>query len=175
MILILDIDGTLSNLDHRAHWVEREKPDWDTFLSPELVAKDAPIEIAQKALPKILENTYYNYLVTGRNESLREVTEEWLAKHYKIGPTGQDYLPLHMRPEGELSTSTEYKERAISKILYSLDTNSILAKNHTVVIIDDDPHVLHSMQKFGITLKAPECWELLYHEKPSKKEELWAK
>jgi hypothetical protein len=172
MLLILDIDGTIADNSHRLHWIEREKPDWDTFLSPDLVAKDIPIPEAQEALDKIFLQLkpYSLHVVTGRNESLRDVTELWLDEHFGIGPSFTIFDSMTMRPRHNNTTSSSYKEAVLANIIESRGQDF-----GTALIIDDDPWVLSMAEEFGITLKAPDCWKLFLTAAPGEKEALWAK
>lgn len=29
--IIVDLDGTLANIDHRLHYIKQNKPDWNAF------------------------------------------------------------------------------------------------------------------------------------------------
>ena len=140
---------------------------WKKFLNPDLVFKDPPFKNAQKAFKILRKKAYDIHFVTGRNEGLREVTCKWLKKHYKILPPKNH---LHMRPEKEMSTATEHKERVlIHKILpiqWSIPPISL-------VFFADDAFVLNLYSKYGLAFKAPECWDLLIHEKPKENEPLF--
>ena len=104
MIIVLDIDGTLANNDHRAHHVDREEgdkrpKDWNGFLKPHLVAEDVLIEGAQRAMEHFQLLNYKIMFLTGRNESIRAVTTEWIFKH--LGITVDDDT-LVMRGAGNM-------------------------------------------------------------------------
>lgn len=90
MDIIFDIDGTLADASHRlhlikdmAHWVSVDgqppKPDWETFLSDEMVAKDSPIPQTWETLLALLCVPDNRILfITGRPDSQRETTLAWL-------------------------------------------------------------------------------------------------
>ena len=167
MILVLDIDNTLADCSHRVHLLKDSKSveDLRNFMAVEEVTKDSPFPKAQEALKLILPIIDKLYVVTGRNEYLREITQEWLKKHFGLSPTA---YTLIMRPTGELSHATDHKIGRLSEVLFKFYNKSIL-------FIDDDPFVLHEYSKYGLALKAPECWDLMVHEKPEKEEPLFGK
>ena len=171
MILILDIDGTINNLQHREHFITQPQPDWDAFLDPRNVALDSPLPEAQEALPALLMHSSSLIFVTGRRASLEIVTVAWLREHYRLLPD-EDYK-LFMRPVDSVITASAYKKEALKRVfnevVFHYDTRPDL------VFIDDDPYVLAEYSAHGLTLKAPECWKLLLHKKPLEQEALWSK
>ena len=54
------------------------KKDWDSFLSDDLVAQDAPIEQTWELLYSLLRQHHRVIFITGRPEAQREVTYNWL-------------------------------------------------------------------------------------------------
>lgn len=97
MDIIFDIDGTLADATHRLHFIKNEdffvpkfppdpgcielKPDWDTFLSDEQVALDKPIPQTWAILANMLDSPtdFRVIFITGRKESSRQMTYEWLT------------------------------------------------------------------------------------------------
>lgn len=76
--VIFDIDGTLANNDHRKHHIQKIPKDWPAFNSE--MHLDSPIELVV-TLAKILRQHYAIILCTGRDETCRDVTQEWLRLH----------------------------------------------------------------------------------------------
>lgn len=146
MIFILDIDGTLAKLDHREHLAEEDN--WDDFFDPELVEKDEPIKEAQEVFDKLVEEADEIYFVTGRPESLRETTEDWLEKYYGLKPSKD---MLFMRPEGDERKSSELKREIIER-----EFN----KEDKLIMIDDEEENLTMFDTFGLSVLAPDCWEV---------------
>jgi len=112
--VIVDIDGTLANLDHRRHFVTGEKKDLDSFYKPELIAKDTVIEPVARTV-RALQTRWQIIYVTGRPERLREVTRKWLVFHRLW------FFPyqLYMRPDGNFKPDTGAKSFIYDKILES--------------------------------------------------------
>lgn len=169
MILFLDIDGTLSNFSHRLHLLGNDpsKEDFERFLDPILVRADDPFPKAQQVISMIRPFLYSIHFITGRREGLRSITESWLLQHFDILPTNDS---LHMRPEGEYTTASSHKKIQVEKVLSKIDHYG-----RTLVFIEDDPYVLPIYSMHGLTLKAPQCWDLFLHATPKKKEELFSK
>lgn len=157
MIVVLDIDGTLANNDHRAHLVDRKEDDarpkdWQAFLAPHLVAKDVVIEGAQRALEHFQKLNYKIMFLTGRNESLRETTAQWIFE--KLGITVNDDTLL-MRGAGNMMTAAAYKRE-------SAQTIKSQSPMETFVFIDDDKYSWAGYSDIGIVLRAPQCWETIF-------------
>lgn len=140
MDVIFDIDGTLADATHRlplikdpALWVGTPpKPDWETFLADDNVAKDAPIPETFQLLETMLSlsGDYRVIFITGRNETTREMTYNWLrgdrkcparsganywwelrshAKGHEVGPI------IYMRKEGDRRPSHVVKEELLQQ------------------------------------------------------------
>ena len=81
--ILFDIDGTLSDVKHRRHFVEKEKHDWNSFFSE--IPNDKSIKpLVDLARILIKHDEKAILLVTGRPEKTRSITEEWLLKHKLI-------------------------------------------------------------------------------------------
>lgn len=170
MMYIFDIDSTIANNDHRAHFLQ-PAPDgkihqhqWDAFLDPELVALDTPIPGALAFVQQLQARHVYYAFLTGRNDGLRKVTAAWLRKHGFV-LNGMVYRLL-MRPQGEISTASSFKER------HALDLYDRHGPN-ALTFFDDDVHVLPMLAKYGVAFKAPECWDVLVHPQPTEVEPTW--
>lgn len=148
MDVIFDIDGTLADASHRLHYIKdmaywrpggitRDlKPDWDSFLSAEELAKDAPIEETFYLLATMLNQPqdYRVLFITGRKESTRSVTYDWLrggpecpircyswhAWERRSEVQGKVYGPnLFMRSENDRRPSHEVKRGLLHAARYS--------------------------------------------------------
>lgn len=108
--VIFDIDGTLSLVGDRVECLSKSPPDWDEFY--ERCGEDLPNWPAIRTY-QALHATGTGpemILLTGRRESVREKTEEWL---YKNGVYG--YSRLLMRPNGDFRHDTEVKPELLHK------------------------------------------------------------
>lgn len=147
-IVLFDIDGTIADNSHRLHYVEHEafredshKSDWNSFLHPDNVKKDAPITHMIELGRKFYETGGYAiHLLTGRQESLRGITTAWLYRH---GFTF--YSNFHMRKDNDFRVDYEVKKEIIT-MNYNL--------SDIFIAIDDRQPVIDMMRQLGIpTLK----------------------
>ena len=89
---IFDIDGTLSDLTHRLHFIQGDEKDWDGFFGA--VGGDGVHQhIADLACD--LFQQQHVIIVSGRSDQCRAETEAWLSRHY-ISHEG-----LYMRRAGD--------------------------------------------------------------------------
>jgi hypothetical protein len=124
---------------------------WDNFLSPELVSADLPIPEAQRVIKYFVDNDIDHLYLTGRNESLRYVTEKWLMLHYGYNPARSRLL---MRPfPGKEESASACKEKLFK---------SIYDRTESYIFYEDDPHVFSLYQEYGLVLRCPEAWQYLY-------------
>lgn len=99
-IIIFDVDGTISDSNHRLHYIhpdksKGEKGNFRAFLDS---AKDDPLVTRVAQMYKLLYVVYPDIrVVTGRPESLRQVTLDWFAQHGLPLATEN----LYMRKQGD--------------------------------------------------------------------------
>jgi predicted secreted acid phosphatase len=171
VIVVLDIDGTIANNDHRAHYVDRKEgdptpKDWDGFLQPHLVAKDTIVRGAAKAIEHFTRLGYRLVFLTGRREELRKTTAFWLKERFDLDVTDDQLI---MRPVGNMMKPTEYKREQIVNLRGEFP-------KETFLFVDDDQFMWSVYAEFGIVLRAPECWDNIFpvsvEEEPSN---IWRK
>jgi predicted secreted acid phosphatase len=156
-IVIIDIDGTLADNDHRAHHVEREEgdkrpKDWDAFRDASLVIKDKPIEHTRHCIEQMLRLNYHVMFVTGRDEAMRDVTARWLKDQYDLDVNDDT---LHMRGSGNMLSPAAYKRDTVQAIKSNYPRDSF-------ILIDDDRWIWPVYAEFGLALRAPECWATMF-------------
>jgi hypothetical protein len=88
---VFDIDGTLSDLTHRLHFIQCDEPDWNGFFGA--VAGDLVHEHIADLVRK-LEVFHPVVLVSGRSDQCRAATEDWLRRH------NIPFNRLYMRKQG---------------------------------------------------------------------------
>jgi hypothetical protein len=138
MKVIIDIDNTLSIATDRFNTAVKEngKTDWDIVHAPENMIKDKPnlpmIELAKN----YKENGFEVIVLTGRPESTRKVTKEWLEK-YNI-----PYDILYMRSwEDNFLKAPDFKRK-----IYETEI-----KEDVFCAYDDDQRVIDVWVDLGIT------------------------
>lgn len=192
-VFIIDIDTSIANNDLRAELLDKEcivclskvpkghrvvcpscgssdhkitQSSWDSFLSPEMLKTDTPVPKAQDAIFKMRELGMEFHFITGRNEGLRPVTEEWLQEHFGWDPSREK---LYMRgPDERNSAASTYKERALRTLIRELDLFDA-----RFIFMEDDPYVFRMYQQYGIVMKCPEAWEYWMPEAGTGHEPIW--
>ena len=132
--IVFDVDGTLSNNEHRQHHLETKPRNWKLFN--ETIHLDLPhYDIIW------LLNTFRNagnriIICTARTSDLRQVTEEWLAR-YDI-----KYHAMYMREE------KDYRDDGIIKVeMY----RQILSDGFDPYLwIDDRKRVVDALRDIGV-------------------------
>lgn len=127
-IIIIDLDGTLCNMGHRRHLIEKPEimpKDWDSFFS--LIHLDTPnlwcAEIVKRFKPD-----HRIAIFTGRPDRLRYKTEKWL----KDNNIQWDWLM--MRDDGDKRDQTIVKGEMLAQlkgegeILFAIDDLLDVAK-----------------------------------------------
>lgn len=84
--IIVDIDGTLANCEHRVHHIQGMsdakatfKADWDAFY--ENCGRDEPIQPIIDMVRGLVDADWAIILMTGRSDKYRKQTEAWLETH----------------------------------------------------------------------------------------------
>lgn len=131
--IIVDIDGTLANCDHRRHLVEQKK--WPAFY--DAMTEDVVNEWCRDLIHAILD--LYDWrilLVSGRPDSHRSLTEAWLEKNEIC------YHGLFMRKERDYR-----KDSIVKREIYD---NHIRGKFHVELVIDDRTQVVEMWRELGL-------------------------
>jgi hypothetical protein len=138
MKVIIDIDNTLSIANDRFKLAEREngKTDWDIAHTPEHMIKDKPNLPMIDLTKNYKENGFEIIILTGRPESTRKVTKEWLQK-YNI-----PYDKLYMRSwEDNFLKAPDFKRK-----IYETEI-----KENVFCAYDDDQRIIDVWVDLGIT------------------------
>jgi phosphoglycolate phosphatase-like HAD superfamily hydrolase len=119
MIVICDLDGTLSDAEHRLHHIARQPRDYDAFFA---ASGDDPPIMPLITLVRLLADAGHEiHIVTGRSAEVRDLTIAWFKKY------GVPYHRLLMRPVGDHTPDHKLKEMwfrqdyASSEILFALE------------------------------------------------------
>jgi phosphatidate phosphatase APP1 len=107
--IIWDIDNTIADTKDRVHFITNKPRDWDAFFAASV--NDEPIEAVNLFYNAInlTVPSIYNFIVTGRPEKIRDITEEWL-KNNEIFHDG-----LFMRQEGDFRSGAEVKKDVLDQ------------------------------------------------------------
>ena len=88
--IIVDLDGTLTDVAHRVHHVQKEVKDKKAFNS--LMGKDSLNHWCFELMEGMRERGYKIILITGRPEKYWDETVAWLERNRVV------YDELYMRP-----------------------------------------------------------------------------
>jgi hypothetical protein len=125
-IVIVDIDGTIAKVGDRLKYLKDKNPNWDLFYAS--CFDDEPIQ----EIIDLVDNLQQGYEIvfcTGRRESVREITEQWLSRNGLFGkvlmrPNGDKRHDVHVKPE-----QLKLSGIALEDISFVLeDRNSMVAK-----------------------------------------------
>lgn len=140
-IIIVDIDGTLVNNEHRRHLVPKENfrdpYAWQQFNKA--CAGDTPIPHNITTVKTLIDAGFLAVFVTSRGNNARPETEDQLRS------IGFVPFPLVMRPMDEPRPPAEWKIAVIS------DVEQYYGYGVTAAI-DDDPKVCRAMRDRGIAV-----------------------
>ena len=78
-IVLCDLDGTLSDTEHRLHHIRGKRRDYDAFFAAS--GDDEPIEPVIALVNALALAGKEIHIITGRREDTRELTEAWLERH----------------------------------------------------------------------------------------------
>lgn len=132
--IIVDIDGTITDISHRLHFIEWEKKDWDGFYSH--LSEDKP----KQDIIALIKSVYYDednrwdnlqlIFVTWRSDKYFPITDTWLRKH--AFPYA-DYK-IFMRKEWDFRQDYEVKKEIYeNEIKDKYDVNYIFEDRDQVV------------------------------------------
>lgn len=97
--IIVDIDGTIADIAHRLHFLEKKKfkdKDWDAFYRA--CVEDKPIfDMIELVETVRLSGPYHVLFVTGRSDRVRSETEKWLSHFFDL----KHECSLFMREDGD--------------------------------------------------------------------------
>lgn len=134
--IIVDIDGTFTNNDHRQHYIAGEKKDWKSFS--ENCGGDTINEWCAE-LTTAMDNDFQVIFVSGRCEKYREITEHYIDRN-----AGVMEIMLYMRKDGDYRDDTVIKEEIYNE--------HIKDKYDILFCIDDRPKVCRMWRSLGLTV-----------------------
>lgn len=142
-VIILDLDGTLFNINHRVHLAQAKA--WDEFHS--LMRYDK-VEEAVKFLLVLANRSKVSVIaLTGRNENYRKATESQIYDH------DLDHLidEVLMRKDGDQRSDDKVKLEMIAERFGSLAH----ALDRVAFILEDRDSVVAAYRGVGF-----DCWQV---------------
>jgi len=135
--IIVDLDGTLTNNDHRIGMLHAEVKDWDAIN--EASRFDLPVLWCQDMVHIYAQAGYKILFVTGRTATYESVTREWLTRY--ISPAVD--FTLMMRPV------TDRREDFIVKM--EIFQRDILPFYDVAFALEDRDSVTRMWRDIGLT------------------------
>lgn len=135
--VIVDLDGTLCNIDHRLSYVHGIRKDWGSFF------RNIPYDGVNEWCRELVSSLSHNMeivLCSGRPDDHRPETEKWLTEN-EI-----DYRVLHMRRRGDFR-----KDDVVKEIILDFE---ILPRYEVLMAVDDRKQVVDMWRRRGITCLA---------------------
>ena len=133
--IIIDLDGTLCNVSHRVHFVKESPPNWPAFF--DACSDDTPNAAIVALFHMTTQVNYQILFVSGRPETHRKQTEDWLWRH-ELG----NYAELLMRPAGD------YRADAVVK--RELYEAHIAGQYDVLFCVDDRDQVVAMWRALGL-------------------------
>ena len=134
--IIVDLDGTLCNINHRLHHVKNGKSDWKAFF------EGIPYDTVNEPVRTLAWlHRWYGYdvvFLSGRPDDYREYTTKWLDQNFG------GFYHLFMRPSGDYRPDDVVKNE-----LY----NTMVEPQWDVYFaVDDRPSICELWREKGIFL-----------------------
>ena len=153
--IVFDIDGTLADVSHRRHYVSDGRKDWGKFFDE--MVNDPPLRdvcLLAELLgdhPLVNQGAIKLFLFSGRPETHRKETEQWLLVHARS--YFEKAEALLMRGEGDFRPDTVVKREMLA---------GIRGQGYDVrLVVDDRPTVVQMWKDEGLTVLAHDSgdWE----------------
>ena len=137
-IIVIDLDGVLADRSHRKNLFDRDLVAWNAACSG-----DKPIWPMIRLARALMNSGQRTEFWTGRPESARAATIEWLFQH---GLSAQ--IPLRMRGAGDERPSLALKRMWLKE--------SVVAGRPVAFAFEDRPEIVTMYRAEGVTCAAME-------------------
>lgn len=131
-IAIFDIDGTLADISHRQHHLLRKRKNWPAFF--EAMRHDKAVRSIVRLCNCLFDSGVTIVLCSGRNESHRETTVDWLQRE------GVRYHELRLRRDGDMRSDVIAKREMLAGI----------EKDKVLFVVEDRSRVVEMWRQQGL-------------------------
>lgn len=131
--IICDLDGTLCDIKHRLHFIQREKKDWESFQRN--CFGDKLNAWCKELIISMHEKGHQVLLFSGRMDYVRTETEDWLSR-YDI-----PYHSLRMRKDKDYRPDHEIKVEMLNEVRGRFDI---------LFCVDDRKQVVDMWRREGL-------------------------
>ena len=132
--IIIDLDGTLTDVSHRVHHVQKEPKDKKSFNS--LIGGDGLNSWCYELLEAMRERGYKIIFITGRPDKYRKETVDWLEQKQIV------YDELYMRPR-----HAGVPDSLVKKKIYE---EFIRDRMEIAFVVEDRLSVVRMWRKIGL-------------------------
>lgn len=143
-IIVVDLDGTLANIDHRLHFIKQEKPDWKGFYKA--CNKDSVNEWCFALIRALTALGKDVRIVTARSQEAYLLTSNWLQEH---GVDDYIYKFHFVRGIGDYTSDDELKIKWL---------NESGLKDRILFVVDDRQRVVDMWRKEGLVCLQCYAW-----------------
>ncbi|MEZ4872698.1 MAG: NIF family HAD-type phosphatase [Bdellovibrionales bacterium] len=131
--IIVDLDGTLANVDHRRKML-LEDNDWDKFNSNMSIDS---VNLWCRELIDLFKDKYHIVIVSGRSDEFKEVTFRWLHENNIF------FNEVFFRQKGDYRD-----DRVIKKEIFDTQINP---RYSPLFVVDDRKKVVQMWRNIGLT------------------------
>ena len=152
-LVVVDIDGTLANIDHRLSFIKQKSPDWNAFYEacdldePYLDVIGVVNALKEIKHPRTGMPLYKLIFVTGRSEIVRKRTRSWLLRHL-----GGDLRPM-MRSTLLMRTEEDYRPDHIVKFERFKQMGYKI--EDVMCVFEDRQRMVDEWRRLGVTVFQP--------------------
>lgn len=131
--IIFDLDGTLADVTIRQRHLEGGKKDWKSFFA---TIKTDTLNVWCRELVEALRSKYRIIIVSGRIDTLKQETEEWLKQHQV------HYDALYLRDKND-----HRDDQVLKREIYE---TYIQPKFDVLFVVDDRKKVVKMWREIGL-------------------------
>jgi hypothetical protein len=145
-IVLVDVDGTISDNNGREKHLHGEKKDWDTYYS--LLGNDLPYTHVFREI-KSLEDTHTIVLVSGRPDQYLQPTLDWIERVTQPSPLFPELSVPKFRIDYTLFRQSGDKrpDDIIKPEILNFIPKSLVSR-----VYDDRPSVCRAWEKAGLNV-----------------------
>lgn len=133
-VILVDLDGTVADIEHRVSHVTQNPPDWKSFYQE--IDRDTLHLWCFELIQAMQARGYKILFVTGREEYTRALSQEWLDRHHLNG------ISLMMRREGDTR-----EDAMVKKDIYLQDIDPLY---EVLFVVDDRRSVVEMWREVGL-------------------------
>lgn len=139
---MIDLDGTLANIDHRLHFVTGEKKNYDAFYGA--VSGDTVNDWCRLTMALFEKQGFKVIIVSARRQNTEETTRYWLAEN------NVKYSRLELlRPDGDSTPDQELKRAWLKSY----------GAERVIFVVDDREKVCRMWREEGLTVLRCSDWK----------------